>query len=127
MLRRPPSSTRTDTPFPYTSLFRSLHRADKPNEELYSTTSRSTPDGLNSLPRDYTGPLLGPPLPGDLGRPILNAQNSGQPVPNPSIASPSPGISQEEQRRLQALERSEERRVGKECVSTGRSRGSPSH
>src|SRR3546814_15436563 len=89
MLRRPPSSTRTDTPFPYTSLFRSLHRADKPNEELYSTTSRSTPDGLNSLPRDYTGPLLGPPLPGDLGRPILNAQNSGQPVPNPSIASPS--------------------------------------
>src|SRR3546814_946305 len=66
-----------------------LHRADKPNEELYSTTSRSTPDGLNSLPRDYTGPLLGPPLPGDLGRPILNAQNSGQPVPNPSIASPS--------------------------------------
>src|SRR3546814_4723901 len=52
--------------------------ADKPNEELYSTTSRSTPDGLNSLPRDYTGPLLGPPLPGDLGRPILNAQNSGQ-------------------------------------------------
>src|SRR3546814_16417729 len=56
-----------------------LHRADKPNEELYSTTSRSTPDGLNSLPRDYTGPLLGPPLPGDLGRPILNAQNSSQP------------------------------------------------
>src|SRR3546814_21110909 len=48
--------------------------------------------------------LLGPPLPGDLGRPILNAQNSGQPVPNPSIASPSPGISQEEQRRLQELE-----------------------
>src|SRR3546814_7863312 len=39
-----------------------------------------------------------------LGRPILNAQNSGQPVPNPSIASPSPGISQEEQRRLQELE-----------------------
>src|SRR3546814_8492421 len=25
------------------------------------------------------------------------------------------------------LERSEERRVGKECVSTGRSRGSPNH
>src|SRR3546814_8682017 len=27
MLRRPPRSTRTDTLFPYTTLFRSLHRA----------------------------------------------------------------------------------------------------
>src|SRR3546814_19223867 len=26
LLRRPPRSTRTDTPFPYTTLFRSLHR-----------------------------------------------------------------------------------------------------
>src|SRR3546814_8733884 len=40
-----------------------LHRADKPNGELYSTTRRSTPDGLHSPPRAYTGPLLGPPLP----------------------------------------------------------------
>src|SRR3546814_5602692 len=27
MIRRPPRSTRTDTLFPYTTLFRSLHRA----------------------------------------------------------------------------------------------------
>src|SRR3546814_14452910 len=27
MIRRPPRSTRTDTPFPYTTLFRSLQRA----------------------------------------------------------------------------------------------------
>src|SRR3546814_18527390 len=26
MIRRPPRSTRTDTPFPYTTLFRSLHQ-----------------------------------------------------------------------------------------------------
>ena len=71
------------------------------NEELYATDNRATPDGLNSLPRDYTGPVLGPPLPGDLGRPILNAQNAGPP---PSIATPNPGISAEEQRRLQELE-----------------------
>ena len=32
---------------------------------------------------DYTGPVLGPPLPGDLGRPILDAQNKGQPVVPP--------------------------------------------
>src|SRR3546814_9678876 len=73
-----------------------LRRADKPNEELYSTTSRSTPDGPNSLPRDYTGPLLGPPLPVVLGRPILNAQHCEPTVPNPPLATPSPGIIQEE-------------------------------
>ncbi len=73
----------------------------KGNEELYATDNRATPDGLNSLPRDYTGPVLGPPLPGDLGRPILNAQNA---VPPTSIAIPNPGISAEEQRRLQELE-----------------------
>jgi type IV secretion system protein VirB10 len=46
--------------------------------ELYNTDNRTTPDGLSNLPRDYAGlpkniPPLGPPLPGDLGRPILNA------------------------------------------------------
>jgi type IV secretion system protein VirB10 len=51
--------------------------------ELYNTSNRSTPEGLNSLPRDYTGlpknvPRLGPPLPGDLGPPIANA---GAPAP----------------------------------------------
>jgi type IV secretion system protein VirB10 len=70
----------------------------RPNEELYSTDNRSTADGLAGLPRDYSGvPQLGPPLPGDLGRPILGAQNRGQPMPNT-------GISAEEQRRLQEIE-----------------------
>ena len=74
-------------------------------KELYSTENRSTADGLASLPRDYSGvPRLGPPLPGDLGRPILDAQNRGQPVPAPGIATPNPGISAEEQRRLQEIE-----------------------
>jgi type IV secretory pathway VirB10-like protein len=46
--------------------------------ELYNTNNRNTPDGLANLPRDYTGlpkpvPQLGPPLPGDLGRPMANA------------------------------------------------------
>ena len=50
--------------------------------ELYNTDNRGTPDALNNLPRDYTGPpkgvpQLGPPLPGDLGRPILNANSGG--------------------------------------------------
>lgn len=77
----------------------------KPAEELYSTDNRSTADGLQGLPRDYTGvPQLGPPLPGDLGRPIVNAQNRGQPVPAPGVGQPQPGISAEEQRRLQEIE-----------------------
>ncbi|WP_285294090.1 TrbI/VirB10 family protein [Aureimonas altamirensis] len=62
-------------------------------EELYSTANRQTADGLAGLPRDYTGPILGPALPGDLGGPILSAQNAGQPV------VPAPGIDEAEQRR----------------------------
>ncbi len=58
------------------------------NEELYSTENRTTADGLAGLPRDYTGPVLGPPLPGDLGGPILDAQNRGQPVVPPAMVTP---------------------------------------
>lgn len=77
----------------------------RPPEELYSTDNRSTADGLQGLPRDYAGvPQLGPPLPGDLGRPIVSAQNRGQPVPMPGVAQPQPGLSAEEQRRLQEIE-----------------------
>jgi type IV secretory pathway VirB10-like protein len=59
--------------------------------ELYNTNNRNTPDGLANLPRDYTGlpkpaPQLGPPLPGDLGRPMANA---GVPAPGmPAGADP---------------------------------------
>lgn len=79
-------------------------KADQESRELYSIENRSTADGLTGLPRDYTGiPKLGPPLPGDLGRPILSAQNQGQPIP-PGGPLPQPGISPEEQRRLQEIE-----------------------
>ena len=66
-------------------------------EELYSTTNRQPADGLAGLPRDYTGPVLGPALPGDLGGPILSAQNAGQPVVPPVV--PTPGVDEAEQRR----------------------------
>ena len=61
--------------------------------ELINTEAKTTADGLAGLPRDYAGlarevPKLGPPLPGDLGRPILSAQ--GQLPPS--------GIDPEEQR-----------------------------
>jgi type IV secretory pathway VirB10-like protein len=56
--------------------------------ELYSTDHKTTADELAKLPKDYAGlprdtappprpvPQLGPPLPGDLGRPILAAQGN---------------------------------------------------
>ncbi len=82
------------------------NNSGKPAQELYSTDNRATADGLAGLPHDYTGvPQLGPPLPGDLGRPILNAQNRGQSVPTPMMAAaPNPGPSAEEQRRLQEID-----------------------
>lgn len=79
-------------------------------EELYSVDNRSTADGLAGLPRDYTGPVLGPPLPGDLGRPILDAQNRGQPVAPPPMAG-APGIDQQEQRRIAEEEAARTSRV----------------
>ncbi|NLS28299.1 hypothetical protein S2M10_33090 [Sphingomonas sp. S2M10] len=67
-------------------------------EELYSTENRPTADGLSGLPRDYTGPILGPALPGDLGGPILDARNRGQPVAAPVVMTPA--VDPAEQRRL---------------------------
>ena len=79
-------------------------KANQDSKELYSIENRATADGLTGLPRDYIGiPKLGPPLPGDLGRPILNAQNQGQPIALGGIL-PQPGITPEEQRRLQEIE-----------------------
>ncbi|MER8751638.1 TrbI/VirB10 family protein [Mesorhizobium sp. M1050] len=76
------------------------NRQQGQDQELYSTDNRSTPDGLAGLPKDYAGvPKLGPPLPGDLGRPILAAQNGG-----PSLSTGPVGPDQEEQRREQELE-----------------------
>ena len=61
-------------------------------QELYSTDSRATSDAITSGPRDYAqAPRLGPPLPGDLGRPIVSAQQRGEDVTAPPIgAQPGP-------------------------------------
>ena len=79
------------------------HRNAAP-EELYSTDHRVTADGLAGLPRDYAGisrqaPPLGPPLPGDLGRPMLSAgAASNTPIPA------GPAVDPETQRRSQEIE-----------------------
>jgi type IV secretion system protein TrbI len=83
-------------------------------DELTSTGHREVADGLSNLPRDYASlpkdvPPLGPPLPGDLGRPILAAQ--GQVASDP-----------DQQRREQE---SEAARVSRLFAATGTSEAQP--
>ncbi|MCQ8280152.1 conjugal transfer protein TraI, partial [Acetobacteraceae bacterium KSS8] len=70
------------------------HNKGQSGQELLSTQNRPSAEGLAGLPKDYTGlprqaPPLGPPLPGDLGKPILNAgaaSNTTAPAPTPDPA-----------------------------------------
>jgi type IV secretion system protein VirB10 len=91
-----------------------LRPASKPAapEELYSTDRPPTAEGLNQLPRDYAGtrlpagtPRLGPPLPGDLGRPILWAQEGGRLPPDatPQIGPQSSAAAAADQARAERL------------------------
>lgn len=78
-------------------------RGNEQPSELFTIENRTTADGLNMLPKDYSGiPQLGPPLPGDLGRPILRARERGQPVEVPSVSTPR--ADPDEQRRLAEIE-----------------------
>lgn len=61
-------------------------------QELFSTEGRAGAGGLADAPADYSQvPQLGPPLPGDLGRPILSAQARGEDVPVPMIGGAAAG------------------------------------
>src|SRR3546814_17182065 len=98
MIRRPPRSTRTDTLFPYTTLFRSA-----PGEDERERPARHG-DG-----RDREGRRQ-------------HHQAADDPYPSTQRALGEP-IRDEAARQ----QRSEERRVGNECVRTCRSRWSPYH
>lgn len=79
------------------------HRNATP-AELYNTDHRTTADGLAGLPRDYAGiprqaPVLGPPLPGDLGRPMLSAGAASN-----TVLPAGPAVDPEAQRRVQEIE-----------------------
>jgi type IV secretion system protein TrbI len=61
-------------------------RGGAPVTELYNLENKTPPEGLAALPRDYARvppgvPLLGPALPGDLGRPVRNAELVAPPPP----------------------------------------------
>src|SRR3546814_16971596 len=101
MIRRPPRSTRTDTLFPYTTLFRSLDALD--------VTVHIEQFALKEGERSVTATVSG----------TKHSLAHAASVPGGLLNNPV-RISDREWR-------SEERRVGKVCVSTCRSRWSPSH
>src|SRR3546814_12145458 len=102
MIRRPPRSTRTEL-FPYTTLFRSAIVNDPKTAEAL---------------KPYYRFLCKRPLSSDEFYPTFNR-------PNVELVdvSDTKGV----ERLTEKGFRSEERRVGKECVSTCRSRWSPYH
>jgi type IV secretory pathway VirB10-like protein len=78
-------------------------RSNRPHspapDKLYSTDHHNVADGLATLPRDYAGiprdvPRLGPPLPGDLGRPNATVEGQSGPI----------GLDAEQQRANQETE-----------------------
>src|SRR3546814_3107416 len=57
MIRRPPTSTRTDTLFPYTTLFRSFHRTgqQQPNDPPFGSTFSYNSDIYVAVNVNVTG------------------------------------------------------------------------
>lgn len=57
-------------------------------DELYNTEGVAVADNLAGAPKDYGQvPKLGPPLPGDLGKPILDAQRRGDIAALPPVGT----------------------------------------
>ena len=98
--------------------------AKAPSEELYATDHRTTADGLARLPGDYGGlprsvPQLGPPLPGDLGRPML-AAGTPPPMATGAGSSPDPARQHAEQRRQRIAQELDAARTSRLFASEAR-------
>src|SRR3546814_11356728 len=118
MIRRPPRSTRTDTLFPYTTLFRS-------NFAISTNYRYEEKDGLKSIGGVF-GNTGGNPRAAILPEPVNYNEHQFD-----TVVSYTEKKYQFELRYHLSIfanaNRSEERRVGQECVSTCRSRWSPYH
>src|SRR3546814_12902910 len=127
MIRRPPRSTRTDTLFPYTTLFRSgvdgigrrRLRRHGWADQVRGARPASVRGGILPL-------LLRPALDVALAA-AARAGGAAHPPAAAVCGARDHRVDRHAGRLLRTPLRSEERRVGKECVSTGRSWGSPEH
>lgn len=100
---------------------------EKAAQELYNTDSRATSEAITSGPRDYAqAPRLGPPLPGDLGRPIVSAQQRGEDVPVPPIGAqpgpPDPRAQAAEAARQRAAQERDAARISSVFLGSGGAR-----
>src|SRR3546814_12965860 len=111
MKRRPPRSTRTDTLFPYTTLFRSTVGTVEVRVEGVTVLDLSGLDTLNSADATVAQVALGSRIVGSVAT---------TPYYKDFVLWDGSGSANNDFR-------SEERRVGKECVSTCISRWAPSH
>jgi type IV secretion system protein TrbI len=96
-------------------------------QELYNTDSRATSEAITSGPRDYAqAPRLGQPLPGDLGRPIVSAQQRGGDVPVPPIGTqpgpPDPRAQAAEAARQRAAQERDAARTSSVFLGSGGAR-----
>src|SRR3546814_14729800 len=128
MIRRPPRSTRTDTLFPDTSLFRSHRHAEAFLAAIAAALAHQRVDE-HALGRiEHQPALASTPLLGGAG--LIVDQDAGAFHRAQLLLHGIERIAvfkAHAVRKLAAIPRSEERRVGKECVSTCRSRWSPYH
>src|SRR5690606_36208311 len=97
--------------------------------ELYNTESRAASEAITSGPRDYSQvPKLGQPLPGDLGGPIVSAQQRGENVPVPQIGAGQPDPRQQgaEAARQRAQQERDAARMSGVFLSGGSAGAAPS-
>src|SRR3546814_15417746 len=124
MIRRPPRSTRTYTLFPYTTLFRSA-------DIVIGFYPETATYGRGPVPPIASHRIRGSRL--DDGTIMLERRVIGLCDDEPEGKDLAVKIEVDGEVRCfckakyEEAERSEERRVGKECVSTCRSRWSPFH
>lgn len=80
-------------------------------DELYNTDGVAVADNLAGAPKDYGEvPRLGPPLPGDLGKPILDAEERGAVAalpPSSTAPPPDPAANAAEAARQRARQERE--------------------
>src|SRR3546814_14238150 len=110
MIRRPPRSTRTDTLFPYTTLFRSCDSASILRTAPFVPPGEALGDALFKAAIDGAVEVRGRHAVG----PVIIARKA---VGRIMVVAVARAITQ-----IFHQLRSDERRVGKECVSTFRSR-----